>query len=50
MDQDRLCLSRRPGHAQQTGIDRTDWIRIDGAAYDQCLDPLDYRGGQVRRR
>ena len=25
------------------GIDKTDWIRIDRATYDQCLDPTDYR-------
>ncbi len=27
------------------GIDRTDWIRIDRATYDACLDPRDYRQG-----
>ena len=25
------------------GIDWTDWIRIDRATYDACLDPRDYR-------
>lgn len=25
------------------GIDGTDWIRIDRALYDACLDPNDYR-------
>lgn len=25
------------------GIDKTDWIRIDRAAYDACLDRRDYR-------
>lgn len=25
------------------GIDKTDWIRIDRALYNQCLDPRDYR-------
>jgi hypothetical protein len=25
------------------GIERTDWIRIDQAAYDACIDPTDYR-------
>jgi hypothetical protein len=25
------------------GIDRTDWIQIDRAAYDQCIDKRDYR-------
>ncbi len=27
----------------QGGIDRTDWIRIDRATYDRCLDSRDYR-------
>jgi len=25
------------------GIDKTDWIKIDRAMYDACLDPNDYR-------
>jgi hypothetical protein len=25
------------------GINRTEWIRIDRATYDACLDPNDYR-------
>jgi hypothetical protein len=25
------------------GIDKTDWIRIDRATYDACLDSRDYR-------
>ena len=25
------------------GVDRTDWIRLDRAAYDACLDVRDYR-------
>jgi hypothetical protein len=25
------------------GIDKTDWIPIDRALYDSCLDPHDYR-------
>jgi hypothetical protein len=25
------------------GINSTDWIRIDRAAYDACIDPRDYR-------
>jgi len=29
--------------ANQRGIDRTDWIQIDKATYDACIDPLDYR-------
>jgi uncharacterized LabA/DUF88 family protein len=30
------CTNRR-------GINSTDWIRIDRATYDACLDPRDYR-------
>ncbi len=25
------------------GVDKTDWIRIDQALYDACIDPRDYR-------
>ncbi len=25
------------------GVNKTDWIRIDRATYDACLDPRDYR-------
>lgn len=28
------------------GIDKTDWIRIDRATYDACLDRRDYRRKQ----
>jgi uncharacterized LabA/DUF88 family protein len=28
---------------KQRGIDKTDWIPIDRALYDACLDPRDYR-------
>jgi uncharacterized LabA/DUF88 family protein len=31
-----------PGTANKRGIDRTDWLRIDRATYDRCIDPLDY--------
>ena len=31
------------GYANRRGINRTDWIRIDKAVYDTCLDPNDYR-------
>lgn len=27
------------------GIDLADWIRIERAAYDRCIDPVDYRPG-----
>ena len=36
-------MSRSEGHRR--GIDRTDWIPIDRATYDACLDPRDYRPG-----
>ncbi len=32
-----------PTARNRRGIDRTDWIPIDKATYDRCLDPLDYR-------
>jgi hypothetical protein len=25
------------------GVDKTDWIKIDRATYERCLDPGDYR-------
>lgn len=32
-----------PASRNARGIDKTDWIRIDRAAYDACLDRRDYR-------
>jgi hypothetical protein len=32
-----------PTRQNKRGINNTDWIRIDRAAYDACLDPTDYR-------
>ena len=32
-----------PSSTNQRGIDLTDWIRIDKATYDRCIDPVDYR-------
>ncbi|MGH9381111.1 MAG: NYN domain-containing protein [Thermoanaerobaculia bacterium] len=32
-----------PTSRNRRGIDRTDWIRVDKATYDRCIDPLDYR-------
>ena len=29
------------------GIDKTDWITLDRATYDACLDPNDYRQKKV---
>ena len=31
------------------GIDKTDWIAIDRATYDSCLDTRDYRPKDPRR-
>jgi len=31
--------------ANRRGINKTDWIKIDRAAYDACIDPWDYRSG-----
>lgn len=32
-----------PVYPNRRGVDKTDWIRIDQSAYDQCLDRNDYR-------
>lgn len=32
-----------PTSQNRRGVNKTDWIRIDRALYDQCLDPADYR-------
>ncbi len=32
-----------PAARNRRGIERTDWIRIDRATYDSCLDSRDYR-------
>ncbi|MGH9476859.1 MAG: NYN domain-containing protein [Terriglobales bacterium] len=32
-----------PTITNRRGINGTDWIRIERAAYDQCVDPNDYR-------
>jgi uncharacterized LabA/DUF88 family protein len=32
-----------PTYANTRGIARTDWLRIDRATYDACIDPNDYR-------
>lgn len=32
-----------PAARNRRGINSTDWIQIDRAAYDACIDPKDYR-------
>jgi len=32
-----------PNASVKRGIDKTDWIRIEEADYNTCLDPYDYR-------
>ena len=32
-----------PASKNTKGINRTDWIKIDRATYDSCIDPRDYR-------
>ncbi|MCI0586080.1 MAG: NYN domain-containing protein [Planctomycetes bacterium] len=34
---------RGEGFGKRPGIDLTDWIPIDRATYDACVDPRDYR-------
>jgi hypothetical protein len=47
-DQGRWCkiasaFPFSPTTTNRRGINKTDWIRIDRATYDACLDPPDYR-------
>jgi uncharacterized LabA/DUF88 family protein len=35
-----------PTYNNKRGINKTDWVRIDRAMYDACLDPKDYRPKQ----
>ena len=39
-----------PTARNRRGVDRTDWIWIDRAAYDACIDPRDYRPPRRSRR
>lgn len=32
-----------PNASSRRGVDRTQWIKMDQAFYDACLDPKDYR-------
>ena len=32
-----------PTYGNARGINNTDWVQIDRAFYDACLDPNDYR-------
>ncbi|OGA00547.1 MAG: NYN domain-containing protein [Betaproteobacteria bacterium RIFCSPLOWO2_02_FULL_62_17] len=32
-----------PAAANRRGINKTDWVPIDRATYDACIDPYDYR-------
>lgn len=34
-----------PTSRNRRGVNGTDWLPIDRATYDACLDPLDYRRG-----
>ena len=53
----RHRLVKPPNGTEQTvlageekGIDKTDWIQIDQATYDRCIDPRDYRLKESRRQ
>jgi uncharacterized LabA/DUF88 family protein len=37
-----------PTYNNTRGIDKTDWLFIDRALYDSCIDPNDYRPSGVR--
>ncbi len=46
--QDRLLVFESafpvvPGSFSRRGVPGTDWVHIDKATYDSCLDPTDYR-------
>jgi len=32
-----------PTYPNTRGVNKTEWVRIDRAVYDACLDPNDYR-------
>jgi len=32
-----------PTTSNRRGVNKTDWIKIDRATYDACIDPYDYR-------
>jgi hypothetical protein len=32
-----------PAYANTRGVNQTEWVRIQRATYDACLDPNDYR-------
>jgi uncharacterized LabA/DUF88 family protein len=47
-DQDRWiklasAFPQSPTSTNLRGVDKTDWIPIDRATYDGCIDPRDYR-------
>ncbi len=37
------AFSYSPASANRRGINGSDWIKIDHATYDACLDTRDYR-------
>ena len=37
-----------PTYGNPRGINNTQWIRIDRATYDKCIDPRDYRPAWAR--
>ena len=39
-----------PTARNKSGIQKTDWIRIDRATYDACLDLRDYRARRKKRK
>jgi uncharacterized LabA/DUF88 family protein len=53
-DQDRwiktaCAYPASPTYSNRRGINGTNWIKIDRATYDQCLDPNDYRPKSTRQ-
>ena len=36
-----------PTYGNKRGINGTEWVKLDRATYDACLDPNDYRRKSV---
>lgn len=55
MEQDRWikvasAFPVSPAYGNSRGINSTDWIRIDRATYEKCIDPRDYRPASSKRK
>ena len=39
-----------PTYSNRRGIDKTDWVPVDRATYDACIDPNEYRIGKIQKK